>query len=83
MAVAASVLGAVRWMLARPHEGVRLPDELPWELVLDAARPYLGTQWSGPLDWDPLTTRVGLFDRYDQTQRDTEDPWQFTNFLVS
>ena len=81
--VAASVLGAVVWMITSPNEGVRVPDELPWELVLDAARPYLGTQWSGPLDWDPLQSRVSFFDRYNTVPLDHEDPWQFTNFLVS
>ena len=81
--VAAAVLGAVRWMTTLPNEGVRLPDELPWELVLDAARPYLGTQWSGAIDWDPVSSRVSLFDRYDGSWVDREDPWQFTNFLVS
>jgi homospermidine synthase len=81
--VAASVLGAVVWMITSPDEGVRVPDELPWELVLDAARPYLGTQWSGPLDWDPLQSRVSFFDRYNTVPLDRDDPWQFTNFLVS
>ncbi len=81
--VAASVLGAVVWMITSPNEGVCVPDDLPWELVLDAARPYLGTQWSGPLDWDPLQNRVSFYDRYDTVQIDAEDPWQFTNFLVS
>jgi homospermidine synthase len=80
--VAASVLGAVRWMITSPHEGVRVPDELPWEDVLAAARPYLGTQWSGPIDWDPLTSRNELFQAYDTKPWDEDDPWQFTNFLV-
>ncbi len=81
--VAASVYGAVVWMLTHPHEGVRVPDDLPWELVLDAARPYLGTQWSGPIDWDPLRNRTSFYDRFDDVLIDREDPWQFTNFLVS
>lgn len=81
--VAASVLGAVVWMITHPNEGVCVPDDLPWELVLDAARPYLGTQWSGAIDWDPLQTRVDFFDRYSSVRLDHEDPWQFTNFLVS
>jgi homospermidine synthase len=80
--VAASVLGAVRWMISSPHEGVRVPDELPWDDVLAAARPYLGTQWSGPIDWDPLTSRNELFQAYDTKSWDEDDPWQFTNFLV-
>jgi homospermidine synthase len=80
--VAASVLGALRWMLARPSEGVRVPDELPWEDVLASARPYLGTQWSGPIDWDPLAHRNELYGGFDGRVFDEDDPWQFTNFLV-
>ena len=29
--VAASILGALRWMIDSPTEGLRVPDELPWE----------------------------------------------------
>ena len=81
--VASSVLGAVRWMIAAPNEGVRVPDDLPWEDVLAAARPYLGPQHSGPIDWDPLQSRVDLFADYAEQRLDHTDPWQFTNFLVS
>jgi homospermidine synthase len=80
--VAASILGAVRWMLASPNEGVRVPDELPWRDVLDVATPYVGTLWSGPLDWDPVSTHTDWFDRWTGRALDHNDPWQFTNFLV-
>jgi homospermidine synthase len=80
--VAASVLGAVRWMIDHPTEGVRVPDELPWRDVLAVANPYLGTCWSGPVDWDPLVTRSRLFAGFDGRAFDADDPWQFTNFLV-
>jgi homospermidine synthase len=81
--VAASILGAVQWMLSSPREGVRVPDELPWRDVLDVAMPYVGTLWSGPLDWDPVTTHTDWFDRWSGRELDHDDPWQFTNFLVS
>jgi homospermidine synthase len=81
--VAASILGAVQWMLDAPREGVRVPDELPWREVLDVAMPYVGTLWSGPLDWDPVTTHTDWFDRWSGRELDHDDPWQFTNFLVS
>ena len=81
--VAASVLGALQWMLTAPREGVRVPDELPWRDVLDVALPYVGTLWSGPLDWDPVTTHTDWFDRWSGRQLDHDDPWQFSNFLVS
>jgi homospermidine synthase len=80
--VAASVVGAVRWMIDAPREGLRVPDELPWRTVMDVAYPYLGTCWSGPVDWDPLRTRPGHFDAYNGRAFDRDDVWQFTNFLV-
>jgi homospermidine synthase len=80
--VAASVLGALRWMIGEPRRGVRVPDELPWRTVMDVAYPYLGTCWSGAVDWDPLRTRANYFDDYNGRAFDRADPWQFTNFLV-
>jgi homospermidine synthase len=80
--VAASVLGALRWMIGEPRRGVRVPDELPWRTVMDIAYPYLGTCWSGAVDWDPLRTRPRFFDDYNGRAYDLADPWQFTNFLV-
>jgi homospermidine synthase len=81
--VAASILGAVQWLLTSPREGVRVPDELPWREVLDVAMPYVGSLWSGPVDWDPVSTRTDWFDRWAGRELDVDDPWQFTNFLVS
>jgi homospermidine synthase len=81
--VAASILGAVQWMLDSPREGVRVPDELPWRDVLNVAMPYVGTLWSGPLDWDPVATHTDWFDRWSDRELDHDDPWQFSNFLVS
>lgn len=83
--VACSILAAVSWMIDHPHEGVCLPDDLPWQYVLERARPYLGTQHSGPADWDPVSSRNDVFPGF-STERDhldLDDPWQFTNFLVS
>ncbi len=80
--VAASILGALDWMMRRPREGVRVPDELPWEQVLNVAEPYVGTTWSGPIDWDPVSSHTDWFDRWSGRTYDLEDPWQFTNFLV-
>jgi homospermidine synthase len=80
--VAASILGAIDWMLRRPREGVRVPDELPWRDVIAVATPYVGTTWSGPLDWDPLSTRADWFDRWSGRRLDPDDPWQFQNFLA-
>lgn len=82
--VAGSIVGAVSWMIDNPHEGVNVPDDLPWDTVLGVANRYLGTLHSGPTDWDPVSSRRDLFanfaDEADHVDRD--DPWQFTNFLV-
>jgi homospermidine synthase len=80
--VAASILGAVKWMIDEPSGGLRVPDELPWRKVMDVAYPYLGTCWSAPVDWDPLRTRPNYFDDYNGRAYDLADPWQFANFLV-
>ena len=80
--VAASILGAIDWMLRAPRSGVRVPDELPWRDVLAVAAPYVGTTWSGPLDWDPVSTHADWFDRWSGRTLDHDDPWQFTNFLI-
>jgi homospermidine synthase len=83
--VACSILAAVSWMIDHPNEGVCVPDDLPWQYVLDKARPYLGTQHSGPADWDPVSSRNDVFPGF-SVERDhlnLDDPWQFTNFLTN
>ena len=81
--VASSVMAAIKWIIAEPMQGVRVPDELPHEFIIDAARPYLGTIWSDAVDWDPLRTRRDVFDRFSDSAStlDLSDPWQFGNFL--
>ena len=82
--VASSVMSAIVWMFDEPERGVCVPDDLPWETLFNTARPYLGTMFSGPIDWDPLSTRVPVFPGVsDEGARlDPSDPWQFCNFLV-
>jgi homospermidine synthase len=80
--VAASILGAIDWLLRSPREGVHVPDELPWRDVLAVATPYVGSTWSGPLDWDPVSTRADWFDQWSGRTFDRDDPWQFTNFMA-
>jgi homospermidine synthase len=82
--VASSVVSAVKWMLEEPERGFCVPDDLPHARILEFARPYLGTMFSGAIDWDPLSTRRDIFDAWsDATDGlDPDDPWQFTNFLV-
>jgi homospermidine synthase len=81
--VAAGLLGAIRWMLDHPRQGVRLPDELPHEEVLATAMPYLGPFVSRQVDWTPLRSRAALFGSESAPPPAPEDVWQFASFLVS
>jgi len=83
--VAASIVSAIQWMFVSPTSGVCVPDDLPHEFILEKAKPYLGTQFSGPTDWNPLRTRKDIFDQWADHAAllDPSDPWQFGNFLVS
>ena len=82
--VAASIIGCVSWMIEHPHEGLCVPDDLPWDHVLEVARKYLGTLHSGPAAWDPVSSRNDIFPVFGDARDglDLDDPWQFTNFLV-
>jgi homospermidine synthase len=80
--VAAAILGAVQWLLANPHEGVRLPDELPHEEILAAAKPYLGPIASQRSDWTPLLRWSDPFVGFGRPRPADEDVWQFATFLV-
>jgi homospermidine synthase len=82
--VAGSIIGALSWMIEHPDEGLCLPDDLPWDEVLRVAAPYLGTLHSGPVDWDPVSSRNDVFPVFANAGDglDLDDPWQFTNFLV-
>jgi len=80
--VAAAILGAVAWMIEHPNEGVRVPDELPYEYVLDRARPFLGPVVSQRVDWSPLRGRVELFAGYGERPPTSDDEWQFSSFVA-
>ena len=79
--VALGIVTAVMWMIENPKKGFCLPDDLPHEFVLNIAKPYLGTYWSGPSDWTPLKNRVVYFKENPENNYDYEDVWQFKNFL--
>ena len=80
--VAASILGAVEWLLTTPSSGVRVPDELPWRTVWQTASAYVGSTWSGPIAWDPVSSRADWFDTWAGRHIDRDDPWQYSNFVV-
>jgi len=78
--VAASILGAIFWMIENPDRGLCVPDDLDHEAVLAVAAPYLGpcpsvqTDWRpSPADRDPLA---------DFRPPENPTPWSFAEFLV-
>jgi len=82
MQVAISVVAATKWMIANPEEGVRVPDELPHEYILEVSKPYLGNWISVRSDWTPLRDYKNAFSGFNKPDFDHRDPWQFKNFLV-
>ncbi len=81
--VAASVLGALAWMIENPRRGVCVPDDLPHRDVLKVANPYLGPCPSVPTDWTPLKNRFDPFERWNERGRPAdEDVWQFASFVA-
>jgi len=81
--VAASVLGAMAWMVANPERGVCVPDDLDHREVLRWADPYLGPSPSARTAWTPLVDRVDLYEPYNGRQRPPdEDVWQFATFSL-
>jgi homospermidine synthase len=83
MQVAISVVAACMWMIANPRLGVRVPDDLPHDYVLDVSKPYLGTFVSVASDWNPLKHDSNAFEGFNRPRRDPSDPWQFKNFLIT
>ena len=81
--VAASVLGALFWMIRNPRQGVCVPDDLPHREVLAVANPYLGPTPSVRTDWTPLKNRFDPFARFVAQPLPSEDDlWQFETFLA-
>ena len=55
------------------------PDDIPYDRVIELARPYLGEIVGAYSDWTPLQERGVLFPE----DVDITDPWQFKNFRVT
>jgi len=81
--VAASVLGAVFWLIRHPEEGFNLPDDLPHEEVMEVARPYLGPFISQAVDWMPTGYDDTVAAQQSGLPKTDEDPWQFKNFQIA
>jgi homospermidine synthase len=81
--VAASILGALVWMIRNPQQGVCVPDDLPHEDVLTVANPYLGPCPSIQTDWTPLKNRFDPFENWNRKGRPSaDDVWQFESFVA-
>ncbi len=80
--VAASILGAVTWMIKQPRRGLCVPDDLPHHEVLAVANAYLGPCLSVPTDWTPLKNRFDPFEQFARPRPVDEDVWQFETFVV-
>jgi homospermidine synthase len=80
--VAASVLGALFWMIRNPRKGVCVPDQLPHREVLEVANPYLGPCPSLQTDWTPLKERWNPYEKFGQPRPSPDDLWQFETFLL-
>ncbi len=80
--VAASVLGALFWMIRNPRQGLNVPDDLPHREVLEVANPYLGPCPSLQTDWTPLKNRFDPFEKFGWPRPADEDVWQFNTFLA-
>jgi homospermidine synthase len=78
--VAASLLGAISWIVRNPERGLCVPDDLDHDEVLAVADPYLGERVSVPTNWKP-TDIANPFTGFDGIAPDG-DPWQLRNFLV-
>ncbi|GHC55628.1 homospermidine synthase [Neogemmobacter tilapiae] len=79
MQVTSAVLAAMVWAIENPTAGFVEADEMDHTRCLFVQRPYLGRVEKHYTDWTPLKNRINRF----AEDRDDEDPWQFTNFLVA
>ncbi len=81
MQVAIGVVAAVMWMIENPHKGVCVPDDLPYEHILNISKPYLGQFVSEASDWTPLKNYRVFFKENAQAYLDKKNVWCFNNFL--
>lgn len=77
--VTSAVLAGIVWMLENPDRGIVEADEMDFRRCLAIQRPYLGPVVGRYTDWTPVKDRGRLFPE----TVDADDPWQFSNVLVS
>jgi len=85
--VAVGLVAAVQWMVENPRRGVCVPDDLPYDRILQTSLPFLGAFLSLPVDWDPIKAAEREAEceyranALPQVESD-EERWQFNSFLV-
>ena len=77
--VTSAVLAGIVWMLENPDAGIVEADEMEFRRCFEVQRPYLGPVIGRYTDWTPLSGRGVLFPE----TLDQNDPWQFSNVLVT
>lgn len=80
--VAISVVAAVRWMIKNPHAGVRLPDDVDADEILEIAKPYLGEFVSKQVAWHPTKDLDLALTGYGRKIPEKDDAWQFSTFSL-
>lgn len=78
--VAIGVVAAVKWMIENPRQGFCLPDDLPHEMMLNVAKPYLGNFVSEASDWTPKSNYQRYFKENNFSHLNEDALWGFENF---
>ena len=81
MQVAIGVVSATMWMIENPNKGLCVAENLPYDNILNIARPYLGELASLQSDWTPFTNYQIFFKENPIAYLDKKSPWCFNNFL--
>jgi homospermidine synthase len=71
-------LGGVIWMLENPRTGLREPDEIDHQTVLEVAFPYLGELSGSYSDWPSVEEQAPI----PSSVIGADCPWQFGRFRV-
>ncbi len=79
--VAIGAVSAVMWMLDNQNKGICVPDDLPYDHILNTAKPYIGKLVSEASDWTPLKNYQIFFKENPTLYMDKKNIWSFKNFL--
>jgi len=77
--ITSSVLAGVIWVIENPNRGIIEPEDVDFERILEITTPYLGTVCGHYTNWTPLSDQKELYPK----AKDTSDPWQFINFMIT